>query len=867
MQFANKDCENPNQTNPNHSTSMNIRFLCHALRVLALLLSAISAASAQSTAFTYQGRLNEGGTPAAGLYDLRGTLHDAVSGGAPLIRPVTNSAVAVSNGLFTIALDFGAKVFNGQDRWLEISVRTNGGGAFTTLAPRQPMTPSPSALYALAAGVADAVDTSAITTASLSNNAVTSAKILDGTIAANDLSPALAGGTFWRLDGNAGTTAGTHFLGTSDDQPLELKVAGKRAFRIEPNTNNAPNLIGGSAANAIAPGVEGATIAGGGTLSPFGFGGALSNQIFASYGFIGGGSGNSIEGFSRFGVIGGGFSNVMSSQNLGSVIGGGLRNRLLQTTVGSVEPANVIAGGRDNFMDGICNNSVIGGGKDNAMITQCSEAVIGGGTGNKMRSGRNSVIAGGETNEIWHAQGAAVGGGRGNSIVTNSFFSVISGGVRNIVRMNSPFSSISGGSNNVAGAAFATIPGGQRNEAAGDFSFAAGRRARALHDGSFVWADQGSVSTGTEFMSSSSNQFLIRASGGVGLNTTNPAARLTVAGAGAFNNLAGASVLLDNASASGRRWQWHALDDGRMHFVDFDAGASRMLFDTNGNVGIGEGTPGARLDVRVETNRVALFNRTGDDGVLVNWQRDGGNVGSVSVAAGVVSYNAFTGSHYGWTDETIDRGLLVSMTGENRRQAGADSEVIYGITLTRTANDPRCLGAYLAREEPKRKSTDANPHQIMAVGNGEMWVTDDGGDIEPGDFLISSRVPGCAMKDDPDRFSIGNICARSASRVRWADIEPDARGIKRQKISVLFESFQRDSRAARTANSSAVMPISHRLNASVAPAIQGLSEKLEAENDALRSELTARDGRLAELERRLTALESHRAVSNRNDTP
>ena len=88
---------------------------------------------AQGTAFTYQGRLNAAGAPANGSYDLAFTLFNVGSGGSAVAGPLTNSAAAVSNGLFTVTLDFGSGVFDGTARWLEIAVRTNGASGFVTL--------------------------------------------------------------------------------------------------------------------------------------------------------------------------------------------------------------------------------------------------------------------------------------------------------------------------------------------------------------------------------------------------------------------------------------------------------------------------------------------------------------------------------------------------------------------------------------------------------------------------------------------------------------------------------------------------------------------------------------------------------------
>ena len=102
---------------------------------------------AQGTAFTYQGQLNDGGAPANGSYDLTFTLFNTNVTGTALAGPLTNSATAVSNGLFTVTLDFSNR-FDGTSRWLQIGVRTNGAAGFATLSPRQQLTPTPYAIFA-----------------------------------------------------------------------------------------------------------------------------------------------------------------------------------------------------------------------------------------------------------------------------------------------------------------------------------------------------------------------------------------------------------------------------------------------------------------------------------------------------------------------------------------------------------------------------------------------------------------------------------------------------------------------------------------------------------------------------------------------
>ena len=119
------------------------------LLLLSTLNAQLSTAHAQGTAFTYQGRLNNNANPASGAYDLKFTLFNTNVTGVAYAGPVTNSAIAVSNGLFTTVIDFGTGVFTGGSNWLEIAVRPNGNGTFNTLTPRQQLTPAP---YAITAG-------------------------------------------------------------------------------------------------------------------------------------------------------------------------------------------------------------------------------------------------------------------------------------------------------------------------------------------------------------------------------------------------------------------------------------------------------------------------------------------------------------------------------------------------------------------------------------------------------------------------------------------------------------------------------------------------------------------------------------------
>src|SRR5438105_15936304 len=128
---------------------------------LVLLMSAATA-TAQTTSFTYQGRLTDSNNPANGNYDLQFALFDNSSVGTQVGATQTVSTVAVSGGVFTVQLDFGVSAFPGANRFLEIGVRPTGGGTFTTLAPRQQISATPYAIRTLNATTADALSSACV---------------------------------------------------------------------------------------------------------------------------------------------------------------------------------------------------------------------------------------------------------------------------------------------------------------------------------------------------------------------------------------------------------------------------------------------------------------------------------------------------------------------------------------------------------------------------------------------------------------------------------------------------------------------------------------------------------------------------------
>src|SRR6516225_633835 len=194
------------------------------LTALFALAQSAQQATALGTAFSYQGSLTENGNAATGNYDMQFYLRDAVSGGNPVGTTNTLAPVSASNGLFTVVLDFGTGIFTGNALWLEIGVRTNGSvSPYSTLSPRQHLTPSPYAIMANSAsnllGTAtlatnfsgslsgDVTGTQSATVVSLVGGQ-SAGNVASGVIAANAATSANIPNTIMMRDGSGSFSAG-----------------------------------------------------------------------------------------------------------------------------------------------------------------------------------------------------------------------------------------------------------------------------------------------------------------------------------------------------------------------------------------------------------------------------------------------------------------------------------------------------------------------------------------------------------------------------------------------------------------------------------------------------------------------------------
>ncbi|MCI0329876.1 MAG: hypothetical protein L0196_02835 [candidate division Zixibacteria bacterium] len=485
--------------------------LIHLLFLLVLLAS--TAIATVPKLINFQGVLRDGsGNPVADAsYSVTFTIYDAATGGNNLWTET--QSVSTTSGLFAVLLGTSNPVpdtaFKGSDRWLGIAVSPD-----PEMSPRQQLVSVPFAM----------------------GN--------------------------WSSTGNSGTSPGTNFLGTTDNQALELKVQGSRALRIEP-TPASPNLIGGYPLNSGTSGVWGATIGGGGRSG-------LTNRVTDDFGTVGGGFGNIA-----------GDNGGTTSDRSEATVGGGSYNAAshFYATVG---------GGTRDSATGIA--STVSGGQSN--IAGGSYATVAGGISN-VSNGLASTVSGGQLDTA-SGNYSTVGGGHTNT--ASGISATIGGGVLNN-----------------AGGSYATIPGGLFNFASGHYSLAAGRRAKAIHTGAFVWADSQNV----DFASTAANQFLIRASNvGIGLN--NPSKKLEVAGSIKVGT--SDTVFSSNISSNSPLT------------LQAPAGTTRIFVDDGtGSVGIGTASPFAKLHLSLGSGEGIS---PGGPGLLINNNAVAGATAGITVVAG-----------------------------------------------------------------------------------------------------------------------------------------------------------------------------------------------------------------------------------------
>ena len=563
-----------------------------ALALAALVNLQPAAANAQGTAFTYQGRLNDTNGPATGTYDLTFSLYRTNWAGI-FAGPITNTAVGVTNGLFTVTLDFGPTAFDGSPLALEIAVRTNvvgGGGAFTTLTPRQPLTPAPYAIFAgtansavSASSLVGGVPLSQLPVSVLTNNA--NGVNLTGSFSGN-------GGTLTNL--NAATLAGTLSVAQLPASVLTNTATGVTLTgAFSGNGGNLTNLNaatltgtlsparlsanvltnGGSGVNSLAVGYQTtatnsyATALGyfaqaGGTNSlALGSSLASGNRSTAlGYGNTASGNRSTAMGQLSYATNNGAFvwadsqnANFYSTSNDQFSVRAQGGVRLVTSGAGlTVDGIPVLTNGAAGILTNGANGVTLtgafsgnGGGLTNLSAAPLPANVLTNGAigAHALALGNQTTASGGSSTALGYSTTA-----NGSVATALGDLTTASGTAATALGLTTTASG------------YASTALGNNTTASGDYSTALGNDASATNTGSFVWAD----SQGAQFYSTANDQFSVRAQGGVRLVTGGAGLTLdgaTVLANGVLQSLAigfGSTATSSNATALG----WFSLASG-----------------------------------------------------------------------------------------------------------------------------------------------------------------------------------------------------------------------------------------------------------------------------------------------------------------
>lgn len=348
-----------------------------ALSLFVTVLLLAGAAQAQTTAFTYQGRLGDTGMPATGSYDFQFKLFDTLTGGTQ-IGVIQSNGVAVTSGVFNVTLDYGASAFPGAARFLEISVRLAGGGAFTTLTPRRALNSVPYAVQSLNAATAtnattatnfsgalagDVTGTQAATT--IANNAVTTTKLADGSVT-NAKIVDVAGGKVTGTIPVAGVPAGNgnYIQNTTTQQPssnFNISGNGTAGGTLSGNIVNATTqynlngnrVLANSGNENLFAGISAGGLNTGEANAFFGFFAGIFNTTGSSNAFFGNraGSNNTTANNNSFFGFSAGLNNTTATNNafFGSEAGTTNTTGSENTFIGRGAGTNNTTGSKNNF--------------------------------------------------------------------------------------------------------------------------------------------------------------------------------------------------------------------------------------------------------------------------------------------------------------------------------------------------------------------------------------------------------------------------------------------------------------------------------------------------------------------------------------
>ncbi|MGB7202256.1 MAG: tail fiber domain-containing protein [Pyrinomonadaceae bacterium] len=391
-------------------------------------------ALAQTSSFTYQGKLADSGVAANATYDITFNLYDTAAGGGTQIGlDVVRDNVVVSDGGFTVDLDFGAAAFaNGGSRFLQIEVRPGTSvGTFTTLVPRQPLTSSPYAVKAASASVADSLSPTCVSCVTDANIDTVSAGKVSGVLSFFQGGTGIGGPTFPPAGG---------FLRSNG---AGWEISGVTAAEI-------PNNLGSYIQNST------------------------TTQATSNFNVSGTGTANIFSATTQFNIGGNRVLSVAGTSNVFAGVGAGQSNTGFGNTfVGRNAGLSNATG---------VSNSFFGNGAGQTNSTGSFNAFFGGGTGFANTGNENSFYgyASGSNNSTGEANSffgrdsgnANTGGG------SNSFFGYNSGRLNTLGNSNA-FLGVAAGDANTSGSNN-TIIGARADVATDNLNFATAIGADAI---------------------------------------------------------------------------------------------------------------------------------------------------------------------------------------------------------------------------------------------------------------------------------------------------------------------------------------------------------------------------------------------------
>lgn len=592
-----------------------------------LCLLALSAA-AQTTEFTYQGRLVDGSVAANGNYDLEFALYDAMADGTQIGAGLTRTNVLVSNGTFSVSLDFG-NVFSGTELYLEIHVRRSGSPTFTPLAPRQKLSSVPYAVKSL-----NADNAATATNAAQLGGVASDQFVVTGDTRLSDARPPTAGSANYIQNGTAtqpssdfnisgnGTAGGT-LSGSVVNAQTQFNLNGQRliatqGFSLFIGSGNGATNTGSF--NTFVGTLTGSQNTSGQSNSFFGYHVGTNNTTGLQNAFFGTASGfANTTGYnnSYFGASAGVFSTGNNNSFFGQESG----------RAGSAGSNNSFFGQRAGFAG---NNNSIFGQEAGTATTGDSNSFFG-------RSAGRVNLAGFSNSFFGESAGYANSGGNYNSFFGqsaglnntqgsfNTYVGALAGAQNDSANYNSFFGYGAGNKTTEQLNAFFGYTSGLNNTSGLDNAFYGAETGATLVTGSSTslfgfHSDVGSpditnaTAIGANALAGEPNALVLGSikdinfanfDAAVGIGTTTP------------SNLAGTSARLSILQRSSGHWTQHIATNnftaGNSFGLLIDAGTNgsddalrirsqdgaSQLFSVKGNgmVGIGTANPGYKLEV------------------------------------------------------------------------------------------------------------------------------------------------------------------------------------------------------------------------------------------------------------------------------